>query len=197
MQLDVLETRVVPTLWAAGTAFAAFENQSFSGNVGSFTVQSGTAVHDYTATILWGDGSSSTGTINSFAGVSGTHTYKAAGTYAVAFQVVDSHASLSQVGITLALKASVAATSEYGTARANGTWLLELALNMKSPTVYDPDPDDPDIAMASASAPSPSCFIIPGVRSARFWRCRSPKRISGSIRRRRFSIRSSRASTRS
>jgi N12 class adenine-specific DNA methylase/SAM-dependent methyltransferase len=32
---------------------------------------------------------------------------------------------------------SVAATSEYGTERANGTWLLELALNMKSPVVYD------------------------------------------------------------
>ncbi len=36
-----------------------------------------------------------------------------------------------------AATASVAATSEYGTARANGTWLLELALNMKSPTIYD------------------------------------------------------------
>ncbi len=36
-----------------------------------------------------------------------------------------------------AAKASVAATSEYGTPRANGTWLLELALNMKSPTIYD------------------------------------------------------------
>jgi N12 class adenine-specific DNA methylase len=34
-------------------------------------------------------------------------------------------------------KVSVAATSEYGTARANGTWLLALALNMKSPTIYD------------------------------------------------------------
>jgi N12 class adenine-specific DNA methylase len=34
-------------------------------------------------------------------------------------------------------KASVGATSEFGTARANGTWLLELALNMKSPTIYD------------------------------------------------------------
>lgn len=39
---------------------------------------------------------------------------------------------------------SVAAQTEYGTARANGTWLLELALNMKSPVVYDPDPADPD-----------------------------------------------------
>jgi N12 class adenine-specific DNA methylase len=36
-----------------------------------------------------------------------------------------------------AAKASVAAISDYGTARANGTWLLELALNMKSPTIYD------------------------------------------------------------
>jgi len=34
-------------------------------------------------------------------------------------------------------KASVGATSEFGTPRANGTWLLELALNMKSPTIYD------------------------------------------------------------
>jgi N12 class adenine-specific DNA methylase len=39
---------------------------------------------------------------------------------------------------------SVAAKSEYGTARANATWLLELALNMKSPVIYDPDPMDPE-----------------------------------------------------
>jgi N12 class adenine-specific DNA methylase len=38
---------------------------------------------------------------------------------------------------------SVAAMSDYGTPRANGTWLLEQALNMKLATVYDPDPDDP------------------------------------------------------
>ncbi|MGH7171653.1 MAG: DEAD/DEAH box helicase family protein, partial [Gemmataceae bacterium] len=36
-----------------------------------------------------------------------------------------------------AAKASVGATSEFGTARANGTWLFDLALNMKSPTIYD------------------------------------------------------------
>jgi N12 class adenine-specific DNA methylase len=36
-----------------------------------------------------------------------------------------------------AAKASVAATAEYGTERANGTSLLELALNMKTPTIYD------------------------------------------------------------
>jgi N12 class adenine-specific DNA methylase len=32
---------------------------------------------------------------------------------------------------------SVAASAEYGTPRAGGTWLLELALNLKSPLIYD------------------------------------------------------------
>ncbi len=32
---------------------------------------------------------------------------------------------------------SVAATSDYGTARASGIWLLEHALNMKTPAIYD------------------------------------------------------------
>jgi N12 class adenine-specific DNA methylase/predicted RNA methylase len=36
-----------------------------------------------------------------------------------------------------AAEASVAATAEYGTQRANGTWLFELALNMKTPVIYD------------------------------------------------------------
>ncbi len=36
-----------------------------------------------------------------------------------------------------ATEASVAATAEYGTTRANGTWLFELALNMKTPVIYD------------------------------------------------------------
>ena len=31
----------------------------------------------------------------------------------------------------------MAATAEYGTQRANGTKLLELALNMKTPVIYD------------------------------------------------------------
>ena len=36
-----------------------------------------------------------------------------------------------------AAEKSVAATSEFGTKRANGTWLFELALNMKTPVIYD------------------------------------------------------------
>jgi N12 class adenine-specific DNA methylase len=47
---------------------------------------------------------------------------------------------------------SVAATSEFGTARANGTWLLELALNMKTPVIYDPDPSDPEKRVVNQEA---------------------------------------------
>ena len=36
-----------------------------------------------------------------------------------------------------AAEASVASTSDYGTLRAGGTWLLELALNLKAPIIYD------------------------------------------------------------
>jgi N12 class adenine-specific DNA methylase len=45
---------------------------------------------------------------------------------------------------SVAAQQSVAATSDYGTPRINGTTLLELALNMKTPMIYDPDPADPD-----------------------------------------------------
>jgi len=51
-----------------------------------------------------------------------------------------------------AAEQSVAAKSEYGTERANGTWLLELALNMKTPVVYDPDPTDPDKRVVNQEA---------------------------------------------
>jgi N12 class adenine-specific DNA methylase len=47
---------------------------------------------------------------------------------------------------------SVSATADYGTSRANGLWLLELALNMKTPTIYDPVPDDPDKKMVNQEA---------------------------------------------
>jgi len=42
-----------------------------------------------------------------------------------------------------AARASVAATSDFGTDRANALWLVEQGLNMKTPVVYDPDPLDP------------------------------------------------------
>jgi N12 class adenine-specific DNA methylase len=47
---------------------------------------------------------------------------------------------------------SVAVTADYGTPRANGLWLLDLALNMKTPVIYDPDPADPDKRVVNQEA---------------------------------------------
>ena len=45
--------------------------------------------------------------------------------------------ALWSIAANMAAERSVAATSEYGTSRAGGAWLLELALNMKTPVLYD------------------------------------------------------------
>ena len=51
-----------------------------------------------------------------------------------------------------AAQRSVAATADYGTPRANGVWLLGLALNLKTPVIYDPDPADPDKRIVNTEA---------------------------------------------
>ena len=51
-----------------------------------------------------------------------------------------------------AAEQSVAAKTDYGTPRANGTWLLEQALNMKTPVIYDPDPHDADKRVVNQEA---------------------------------------------
>ena len=65
------------TIAAQGTMLTETEGLPFTATVATFTDPTGSAA-DYTATIDWGDGSSSTGTIGGSAGsftVSGTHTY--------------------------------------------------------------------------------------------------------------------------
>ena len=47
------------------------------------------------------------------------------------------HDALWSLDAGITTTRSVAATTEYGTARANGVGLLEQALNLKSPTIYD------------------------------------------------------------
>ncbi len=79
-------------LHATGVAVAATEGSSFSGTVATFSPPSSQRpVGDYTATITWGDGNTSAGTIGAkmsvaAAGnfpVSGSNTYAEEGTYAV------------------------------------------------------------------------------------------------------------------
>jgi hypothetical protein len=68
-----------------GTNFSAAEGQSFSGQTGTFS-DPNTTESGFTASIDWGDGSSSAGTVSGGSGsfaVNGTHTYADEGTYTV------------------------------------------------------------------------------------------------------------------
>ncbi len=87
-EADVLAVGAAPTIAAtAGTAF--------SGTLASFTDSyAANPASDFTATIAWGDGSSSAGTVvasNGTISVSGAHTYAAAGTDPVSVTLADTN----------------------------------------------------------------------------------------------------------
>jgi len=81
------------TLTAVGTSIAATATATFTGTVATFTDSfTGASAAVFTATINWGDGSSSTGTVTGSAGaftVSGSHVYSAVGTDSVSVSVSD------------------------------------------------------------------------------------------------------------
>ncbi len=79
---------------AASCATPPASAQSFSGKVATFTDQNpGATTSDFTATINWGDGSTSTGAVNGLTGgpftVSGSHTYSSTGTFTIATTIKD------------------------------------------------------------------------------------------------------------
>ncbi|HVX13083.1 MAG TPA: DEAD/DEAH box helicase family protein [Pirellulales bacterium] len=57
--------------------------------------------------------------------------------------------ALWMVAADHSVEQSVPATADYGTGRANGAKLFELALNMKSPVIYDRDADDKPVVNPS------------------------------------------------
>jgi hypothetical protein len=100
---EPLESRNQPSVAPAGSAFLAMTGQTYNGVVGSFTIGAGLTAADYQATILWGDGQSSTASIDGSGNVSGSHVFNAAGDYPVAFQVVNTTDDSTGVGVTLGL----------------------------------------------------------------------------------------------
>ncbi|HEY1591105.1 MAG TPA: PKD domain-containing protein [Solirubrobacteraceae bacterium] len=82
-----------PAITASGSPVSATEGQPFSGTVATVTDPDTSATaSEYSATINWGDGSSSAGTISGTAGnftVSGDHTYAEEGSYTVTTTITD------------------------------------------------------------------------------------------------------------
>jgi hypothetical protein len=78
---------------AGAIAITAFQGIPFTGPVATFTdSDTGNTAGDFTAVIIWGDTSSSAGTVTGGGGsftVSGTHTYASTGTFAVSVVLTD------------------------------------------------------------------------------------------------------------
>src|SRR5581483_1953226 len=80
-------------LSVTATNFSAAEYTSFTGSVGSFTdVDTTKTAADFTATIDWGDGVTSSATVSGGSGsftLSGPHTYADEGSYTVTLNVAE------------------------------------------------------------------------------------------------------------
>ena len=79
---------------ATGAAVSATEGIAFSGTVATFTdPDTAATASEYSATIAWGDGSTSAGTVSGSTGgpftVSGTHTYADEGTFTTTVVIQD------------------------------------------------------------------------------------------------------------
>lgn len=78
-----------PLMTAYGTAFSATEGQAFTGVVATFSdADPSASPSEYSATIDWGDGTTSPGTISGWS-VSGSHTYLEEGAYGVTVTIRD------------------------------------------------------------------------------------------------------------
>jgi hypothetical protein len=98
---QALDASIVPS----ATAINATEGVAFAGPGATFSDPDPTAMAtDYLATIAWGDGSSSVGTVSGASGgpfsVSGTHTYLEEGAYAVTTYISDADEASTETTAT-------------------------------------------------------------------------------------------------
>jgi uncharacterized protein (TIGR03118 family) len=91
--LGVIQTAQGVSLVAQGGVVSATTNQSFNGTVAVFNDAQNVLPGSFGATILWGDGTSSTGSVSVLPGggyaISGTHTYTSSGLKNIGIQVHD------------------------------------------------------------------------------------------------------------
>ncbi|HWB13519.1 MAG TPA: DUF4214 domain-containing protein [Pirellulales bacterium] len=114
------------TLSATGTAVTTAAGSAFSGAVASFTdANPGATGSDFTASIDWGDGTTTAGTVasNGSGGfsVNGTHTYAASGTDTILVHVADLGGSTADATSTATVTSSSADVSISKSGPSSGT----------------------------------------------------------------------------
>lgn len=138
---------------AAGSAFTAQLATFADGNANC-------PAGDYTVTITWGDGTSSSGTLSggpscSF-NVSGTHTYAVATSYTVTTTIADKGGSATSASTTVTATAP-ASTSHESVSASNSSPFIRLSAQTKNgppsgSLTYDaPTNSNPTVAITSSS----------------------------------------------
>ncbi len=105
-------------LTATGSTISALENSAFNGMLATLADANPNATADeFTATIDWGDGTTSAGTVAANAdgsfGVSGTHTYAEEGSYPVTVSVLDLGGSAATAYGTAQVEDSIPAVNAW------------------------------------------------------------------------------------
>ncbi len=110
---------------AIGQDVNATEGQIFTGAVASFATDNPSATSaNFTASIDWGDGNVSPGTISANAGggfdVTGTNTYLEEGTYAISVVITDASGSSATTGSTATIDDAVLTATGMGVNASEG-----------------------------------------------------------------------------
>jgi len=130
-----------------GFTFAAAEGSSVSGKVATFTDPGGPeATSDYSATISWGDGGTSSGTISVSSGtftVTGSHTYGEEGTFTITATINHENAAAQTVTSTATVSdPAVVGTTIAVNATAGAPFFNKPIANFTDPGGAEPNPSD-------------------------------------------------------
>ncbi len=138
-----------------GTSLTLQTGQAFSGAVATFSdSNAGTAASELHATIAWGDGASSTGTITGSAGsfsVSGAHTYSTAGSYTTSVTLGENAPGTNSGAASGSAAVSTPPPPPPGTDVFHSDFLLNFAVATHSFTGTVAQFDDSNTAQVAAN----------------------------------------------
>jgi hypothetical protein len=140
-RVDYTATLQDAPLTASGTTVTATEGAQFTGTVGTFTDAGGGRLSDYTAQIVWGDGSTTSGTVSGANGgytVSGVHAYAEDGAYSIRFTVNDAGGASDSALSTASLFEAVLPATGFTIGTTEGAVFSGAVATFADPGSNDP-----------------------------------------------------------